>query len=476
VALSLFVVAMLFCLIQEISLDDETWFLQVARRILSGELLYRDIHFGVTPLSAYVSSAICSIFGLELIAMRALLAIYFVASALLIFAILKELGIARPVTWPLLIALFVIASPQANWGFSGYNGLAKVFFLGTFLFALQKRIFFAAVCAGLCAATKQNVGAIALLCLLAHLFARYDWRTRDFWKLSAMACAIFSALLAIILLPTALLGGWDSFVDCAIWNKARYLEIKDHPSYFSYDLPFDAYALFIYCAPFLAIGGLLLSRFRIRTEQLAWATVLIFFCGAIAVLYPRADHMQKAVAIPFFLIAILYSYEKLQPSIPLWPLVWIWLIIGGVEKFPFAVLGDCWQGNAKISHLSHFQQLIVDKQLLKHWGRLKRECLLPQKGTYFLSTHAGFYFLLFDLQNPTPFDYPIHPALGLRGETELLSAIAEGKIRCIVFDHPDWSNWQEIPPVRRALALETFMEEQMDIQSFDTIFQIFLAR
>lgn len=302
VALGLFAAAMLFCCIQEINLDDETWFLQVVRRILSGELLYRDIHFGVTPLSLYLSSAVCSIFGLELLAMRALLAIYFVASALLIFSILKQLGVARPVSWPLLIALFITAHPQANWGFSGYNGLAKVFFLATFLLALQNRLLFAAIAAGLCAATKQNVGAIAFFALFAHLFARYDWRTRGFWRECAIVGATFSGVVAVILLPTALLGGWSDFLDSAIWNKTRYLQITDHPSYFSYKSPFDSYALFIYCAPFLALGGLIFAWFRTQTERLTWATVLIFFCAAIAVLYPRADHMQKAVAIPFFLI------------------------------------------------------------------------------------------------------------------------------------------------------------------------------
>ncbi len=474
--LGLFAIAMIFCLIQEINLDDETWFLQVVRRMLSGELLYRDIHFGVTPLSAYFSSAICAIFGVELLAMRVLLAAYFVASALLIFAILKELGILRSIGWSLAVTLFVLAHPQANWGFSGYNGLAKVFFLATFLFALQNRLLFAAVAAGLCAATKQNVGAIAFLALIVHLFARGDWRTRGFWKECGVVSALFGGAFVITLLPTLLLGGWSSFVDSAIWNKSRYLQITDHPAYFSYEEPFAAYALFVYCAPFLAVVGLIFSWFRTRPERLVWTTVVIFFCAAVAVLYPRADHMQKAVAIPFFLIAILYSYDKLRSPIPAWPLVWIWLIIGGIERFPIAALELWWQGRAKLSHLSHFRALLVKKDSLKHWARLKRECLLPRQGTYFLSTHAGFYFILFDLQNPTPFDYPIHPALGLHGENELLSAVERGEIRCIVFDHPDWSNWEEIPPVRRALSLEAFMGKQMDIQSFGTIFEIFIRR
>ena len=53
------------------SLDfDEVWMTQVLRRVLEGETLYRDIFFGVPPLSVYATAAIGKLFGAELIVVR----------------------------------------------------------------------------------------------------------------------------------------------------------------------------------------------------------------------------------------------------------------------------------------------------------------------------------------------------------------------------------------------------------------------
>ncbi len=124
-------------LFQEINIDDETWFLQVVRRVLDGEILYRDIYFGATPLSVYITTFFGWIFGSELWVARGVLVLYFVAGILLACAIVRELGISSRFSILFILSFFVFAHFQATWGFSGYNGLAKVFFLSCFLAILK---------------------------------------------------------------------------------------------------------------------------------------------------------------------------------------------------------------------------------------------------------------------------------------------------------------------------------------------------
>ena len=37
------------------NMADESWFLQVIHRVTNGDVLYRDVFFGATPLSVYIA-------------------------------------------------------------------------------------------------------------------------------------------------------------------------------------------------------------------------------------------------------------------------------------------------------------------------------------------------------------------------------------------------------------------------------------
>jgi len=162
-----------FCVFQEINTDDETWFLQVINRVLSGDVLYRDVFLGVTPLSVYIPAFFCWIFGSELLVVRLVHALYFVVGIFLSCGILKELKVSSWLSSLFILSFFVFVHSQSAWGFSGYNALATGFFLACFYFTLRWingfsiwQLALAAVMTGLCFCAKQNVGALAFICLL----------------------------------------------------------------------------------------------------------------------------------------------------------------------------------------------------------------------------------------------------------------------------------------------------------------------
>ena len=70
IAAVVFLVAMARSLADGFGLSDESWFLQVLARVAAGDVLYREVGIGVTPLSVYVTSWATAFTGLEIVAVK----------------------------------------------------------------------------------------------------------------------------------------------------------------------------------------------------------------------------------------------------------------------------------------------------------------------------------------------------------------------------------------------------------------------
>lgn len=496
IGIALFLLGLFFCLFQEVNRDDETWFLQVVNRVLSGEVLYKDIYFGAFPLSVYAAALFCWPFGAELLIARSLLALYFTLSVLLSCAILKELKATSRFSICFILSFFVFSHFQSSWGYSAYNGLAKVFFLGCFLSALKwesKPIFtiIAGCSAGLCFCSKQNVGTIDLFVLLMILIisiAKKQFAIKEGIKKISVVLLSFSLVTVICLLPTYLQGGSSQLVDYAILNKQRYLQTEHATPYFLIPQVWDSYSLFIFVCPFLLVLIFILSYPYLKKEKgLEPIIVLLFFAGSILNLYPRADNPQKMVFIPFALISLAYLSHKipwlniskiskaLKLAIGLWfSLFFIFLFSSQFEEYL--------KKPRKTSKLPHLNRIYMKQSEYAHWKSLKENFLAYHNGApiFFLSTHCGFYYLLFELPNPTPFDYPIHPAFGQRGEEFIIQKIRSGHISKVFLDHQKYSNWQAMIHDRHPLILEAFLNDQMKQVPFpqskylNSIFEIYI--
>ena len=112
---------------------DESWFLQVLNRLRSGDVLYRDVFFGATPLSVYVGQAFTWLLGTEIWVVKAIAVLCFTVAAFLSYRIARQLDSAQG--FPLLIIILLIfARVQLV---SLYTPLADVLLLGCFSFTLS---------------------------------------------------------------------------------------------------------------------------------------------------------------------------------------------------------------------------------------------------------------------------------------------------------------------------------------------------
>lgn len=463
-----FLLCLYFCLFQEINLDDETWFLQVVRRTVSGEKLYRDIFLGTTPLSVYVAGFFCRLFGSELLVVRGVLALYFSLSTLFSCLIYRELKGNKAISLLFILAFFVFSHAQASWGFSGYNGLARVLFLGTVFFAIKAihppSFFFlllSSVFAGLCFCAKQNVGLIAFLCLLAvFLLKAKKKRLVGIFGISLS----FFLICWLCLSPLIFEGGWNAFIEYCFENKKYYVQ-AEHCPYFLLPPSWNSFSLYIFAWPFL----LILSYGAMRKNESPYKNALwIFLGGSLLTLFPRPDNIQKMTFIPLSLLILAYCYQsckdllsrKIQRMVEYGTASWILLAFILCLGTPIIKLAG---GKLCRSDLPHFRCLFLEKNTYRHWKKAQMQFSAQARSepSFFLSTHAGFYYLLFDLKNPTPFDYPIQPALGYHGEKQIEENIRSQKIKNVYQDHHSWGNWEFLQSDRRPLDLEAFIRENM---------------
>ena len=385
ILLWVFLAAAFFALVQEINTDDETWFLQVLHRFLSGEKLYKEIFLGVSPLSVYITALPMFFLGHELLIARLVLVLYFTLGVYFMLLIMKELKIERYGTPLFFLGCFVLAHPQTNWGFSPYNPLAKVLLLATFWTALKWNasleeslparpwiwLLFSACMAALCFAAKQNVGGIAALCALANCFVQ---RKKTGLFDMSIFIAMFFFVLALLFLPIFLQDAFDSFLHYGIFHKTRYLSMRDN-TYFLDFKDWSLYSICIYLLPFaLSLGGLLSFRKKGTHKH----TFLIFLIGGALVLFPRPDNMQKIAFVPFALLGVLYFYSLLERQIPSrvqlftkWSLVFAfsWVLLLPLK----GTFTGLFEGELVFSSIPKLRWIVMPKACHSHWLRMKQE-------------------------------------------------------------------------------------------------------
>jgi hypothetical protein len=290
---------------------------------------------------------------------------------------------------------------------------------------------------------------------------------RKYSKGVTLIAVSFSLVVVLVLMPVVVQGGWDSFLDYCWINKKRYLAIE-HCNYFLIPSSWDSYSVLIFLAPFLTVG-FLIHTFFLEKENTAQAVLGFFLVASLLNLYPRPDNVHKMTCIPFLLIVIAYGYSKmksklnpafqkyLKTGVSLW-FLYVLIVALGLPALSFI------KGKKTVSQLCHFRRIVLDKEEYQHWKKMKNAFAtlgLGKKDCFFLSTHGGFYYLLFRLKNPAPFDYPVHPALGCRGEEQIIHLVKTQQIKKLLMDHKRWSNWLMMEKDRRPYHLEAFLTQNM---------------
>lgn len=470
--LALFAFGVLVTITRGVTIADEGWFLQVVHRVSSGETLYRDVFFGVTPLSVYVTSAFAAFLGTEVLTLRALMALCFAMTVLLSCRISRMFNPERGFPFFLAAALVVFAAPETN---SPYAAMANIFFLVSFAAVLawmesrEKRasdganrkvpaglLAAAGFAAGLCFAAKQNIGLYALAAVLlsvAFVAGRNVPGERELRVGVSVILASYLLASALLLAPVWFSGGSGKFLEYGFLNKKTYLRLAGTPYFNGLSDPAAIREVFRsarrfreairFLLPFLTFGALGAALLRAeRAERGRAATVFLFVGAAFLGVFPRADSHHLHYAVPEILLGLSYSWPRLNPG----PgkrfvrfsqaglALALAIGVGAALKGP---AGKIVTGNYRISPLPHYRGILMDPD---QYDRSKATAgsLVQIAGSgerlFILSPDAGFYYLVTGLKNPTPYDYPYATAFGFHGESEVIDAISRGHIRSVCLD------------------------------------------
>ncbi len=473
---------------------DESWFLQVVQRVTSGDVLYRDVFFGVTPLSVYTTAAATSLFGVEVLALKAVVAACFALTALLTLRIARRLGVTLGTALIGVGVQAVHAAPQAH---PAYSPLAYLLLMVCFSAALAwrdavttsrqaenarpgstRRLAMASAAAGLCFAAKQNIGLYALAALMATVVLTGRWSGQR-WKATlaavAVVCSVFILVAGLALLPIVLGGGLAKFVDYGFANKGTYLQVaaisyQDGVS-LAVDSVLSARAVrdlapltwqALYWLPLLALAALAGVWLRADRSERSRAAVVFLFAGiAFAGAYPRFDFAHFIYAIPSLLIGLAYAWSRIRPGMSR---RWVFGVQFGLTAWLglslaltlSGLLTRITSGQVQVSTLPHFRGVVIEAE---HHGRIQADATALSDAArgeplLILSPQAGLYYLVAAVKNPTPFDYPLVTAFGLTGEADTLAAISEGRIRAVCLASPGAS---ALGPAR----LERFVQENL---------------
>ena len=449
-------------------LTDETWFLQVLHRVQQGDILYRDVFFGVTPLSAYLALGPVAVLGTELIVLKLLAALCFSASVFLASRIVRQCGAASRL--PIVAVGFLLV-----YGYHGnyqYSALAYLCLLGCCSATLSwakvrvsssptkvlDRSWFpliaAGLWAGLCFSAKQNIGAYVLGALMFSVAVQSSTpahadiakRHREF----VVALGAFAVTVAGFLLPVALSGAIPGFWAHAFANKALYLQsasswYPDGLAELGRVLGGDWSLANLRGASMIGPFLLLVGSLMLATMSWLWPgrddgphqNVVLSFVGAgILGIVPSLDQFHVGAAATIMAVGCMCVWPQVTPRIPpVWRRAahiglgaWVLLGLGSrVIEPPVRLV----TGQLRLSDLPHLHGILVPTD--QHDLVRQRSAALRQHVGHgellILDLDASLYYLVGGLRNPTPFDYPLVNSLGPGGQQQVIAAIDRGEIR-----------------------------------------------
>ncbi len=465
---------------------DEAWFLQVVHRVTSGEALYRDVFFGVTPLSVQVTALAVRVFGTEILVIKAVVGLCFALSVLLVARIDRQLGGPREFPLLLILALLMLGRPEM----APYSAMSTVFLLATLSVTLRwheavrvdsrdgrraatMALAAAGFAAGLCFASKQNIGAYAAAALVASLaVVPPGWRALG--RRLVIAGGAFALAPAVTMVPIWLDGAAGQFLAYGVLNKMTYLThaavgyldgpilmVRLLPGMSLRDSLRVAYDLDRFLIPPLTAAALLAAWLRVDHQRRATLAIVVAFVAAgFLGVFPRTDNEHLIHAMPPLVVGLAYGFRGVWPAGGTWKRVGasallVWFGIGLTLSLltPAVRVGG---GTMRVSTLQHFRGTLIPSATEEDYAAHARRLAAVAAGDqpFLLIPEAGFYYLLTGLKNPTPYDYPYVTTFGPRGQRDVIASIAEGRIRTVCFA-------AQGPIILRPAELARYVQEQM---------------
>jgi len=449
---------------------DESWTLQIVRRIAAGEALYGDVWLGVTPLSIYALWGVVGIVGEQILVVKGLSALLATGSALLIARIALQVG-AKPFGAGVCVLVTLPLAPA--FGLSLYTPLAVFFLLAceslvltTFPRRALGWVAAAGFAAGLSFAAKQNVGGLALLAAVVALLLAEP--SRSGVRRALMAASTFAAVAVATVLAMTATGGPRTALDALGLAKGSYLRLgavpyhdvlraglkpltkagawRDLAAGRDRDLLLTTPKAILPVATALLVTAAWIAWLRrppgSRNLDPVLTTVTAFAAAGFVSAYPRYDPTHLAWAAGPLLVAFVAALVRVFPN----PGRTVRIAVGGIAGAwaVFALLGPLgdWRSGDRVRvELPHFAGAWTSRDQRDRAAAAVRRLTeeLPERRVFIAIGNASFYYLAAGLENPTRFDYPASTSIGKRESDEIVRGVTDGTVPAVCLPEPSAS-------------------------------------
>lgn len=398
---------------------DEAWSLVVARRMVRGDRLYRDIFYGAAPLAVWIQALAFRILRPQGLVVRALSVAYF-AAAVWAAATLVGGGQVAFATSAAMVALGGIhLFPPTH-----YGHLSSVAALWSAVAVIDGRPWLAGLLVGVAVLGRYSAGLVACVGMAAA--AAVVGSPAD--GLVVAGTAVVPAVLLAMARPSA--AAW--FHRRAVANKRIYLDAgrrsaldwfrEQRWSRWETIAGDSAMA----AAIVLVVGAPVVAGVRAMVDPTDAAVVgVTLTLIAVTMLYPRSDGPHAAGAA-------LLSVPGLAMAIDLGGSArWV-----GVIAICVALIGI--MGIARLTRRAMIRRDLPSLRHLPvaplHPGVWPDETSDLPAGVFVLRVDASFVYACGGLRNPTPYDFPAKTTFGPLGQAEVIRQFDSGMPICLYFN------------------------------------------
>jgi hypothetical protein len=449
IAAIVFVVAMARSLADGVGLSDESWFLQVLSRLAAGDLLYKDVAIGVTPLSVYVTSWVTAFSGIEIVAVKLVTNACFAATAFFTARISAAAGLPRGVAWIAAAAMLIWGRPHGN---PPYTAMAMTAFTAAAWLVLiggtrvpagdpGTRLTWLAtgMAAGFAAASKQNVGALAIGAVaVAIVISRRGTMGNVRGPLMNVGAGAALALGAV-LLPVVISGAGNALWDYGVAAKGTYVQTAtvsfgrsagDWLDSLVHPLAPGAWSRALHgLTVMVPIATVIAAAMTWRRLDRHARLLVVFAVAATLTALPRWDRFHMTYAVPFHVLAIAAAWAARAGHTAADPrLAPLALTLAGALVMTPGV--SALANGHQPSTIDRFRGPLLppgrQADLLSTASRLREAA--ASRPLFILDTEAGFWYLVTGLSNPTPFDIPAATSIGTGGVPWLLARLGDGRL------------------------------------------------
>lgn len=391
---------------------DEIWNYQFARRILYGQVPYRDFLMLHTPFSAQINAPILNMWGDKLIVMRWSAAIIAGLNGVVALRILKLIGKGWILSYiySILFIFPMLLNPQNNYSWYAVLFLSLALLVEVFRLTRgdsRKRIcdFLIGVSLGAVTITKQNIGMAGLMA--AIMFCFYIYYTRE-KKIGDSKRELSTSLLSRIT-------GWGTIiVPELLWMQSYgsfsaavqiYGNISNFASYGFKHLVYwlqSSYVVLLFSIVLAIILIAFTKAFDGRNSLLDKRILILlalYSSANFAMVYPIPDpaHIWFGMPLSIIALAVLWDHPTLEGTYRRGMHLGLLVVLLVLLFMPL-------QGLQKYNHydLKHYESIPLSKALYENTVSINDYILSQQnmgQNVFFLNYQAPRFLIPLDQFN-----------------------------------------------------------------------------